>query len=149
MSAVTTIAIGRNSFEGTLPESGLQERCPTGRLHGSKCYMLAAMTLKRQESTRPILVNLNRCNTLITGCMAGRPRPQPVWRANSTALAWRQRAGLKTRDSQSLRVSHMSRSCEHHGKVLEIILSRGLISEVVDSKIIAPMLGLVSDSDKV
>eukprot|EP00971_Amphidinium_carterae_P332789 6467120-Amphidinium_carterae.1 len=135
MSAINYFSIGFNSFEGALPESGLQERCPTGRLQGSirrsKLSSLTTMPLKarchplldqklsstrfasqRQEFNLQYTfteydfesVNLDRCNTLITWCMGGRPQPQLAGRANSTALAWRQRSGPKNCGSQSLRL---------------------------------------------
>eukprot|EP00971_Amphidinium_carterae_P125290 2482376-Amphidinium_carterae.1 len=62
--------------------------------------------LRLQRISEP--VNLDRCNTLITECRGGLPRPHLAGRANSTALAWRRRAAPKSRGSQSLRVSHMS-----------------------------------------
>eukprot|EP00971_Amphidinium_carterae_P248197 4927803-Amphidinium_carterae.1 len=136
MSAVTTIGIGINSFEGTLPQSGLLVMRTMSRLVAPS--NLFAGTLPNRAiaglgtlhvSGNDFEVNLNRCNTLITGCTAGRPQQQLAGRANSTALAWRQQAGHQNCGSLCLRVSHMSRSCEHHGNVLEIILSRGLISE--------------------
>eukprot|EP00971_Amphidinium_carterae_P195434 3878431-Amphidinium_carterae.1 len=52
-------------------------------------------------------VSLDRYNTLITESTFGLARPQLPGRANSTALAWRQRASPKDRGSQSLRLSHM------------------------------------------
>eukprot|EP00971_Amphidinium_carterae_P276655 5490226-Amphidinium_carterae.1 len=48
-------------------------------------------------------VDLKRRNTLIARCPHGRPRPQLVGRANSTALARRQRKNNKMRAGQRLR----------------------------------------------
>eukprot|EP00971_Amphidinium_carterae_P304501 6050738-Amphidinium_carterae.2 len=52
-------------------------------------------------------VNVDRCNTLITECRDGLPRPQLARRSNSTALARRHRAGPENRGSQSLRISNI------------------------------------------
>eukprot|EP00971_Amphidinium_carterae_P019583 385709-Amphidinium_carterae.1 len=48
-------------------------------------------------------VVFDRCNSLITECRGGLSRAQPDGRANSMALAWRQREGPKTRGSPRLR----------------------------------------------
>eukprot|EP00971_Amphidinium_carterae_P004746 95082-Amphidinium_carterae.1 len=77
-------------------------------------------------------INLDRCNTLITESTNGPSQPHLAGRANSTALAWRQRPCPKMRDSQSLSLiectTRQQGMCEHRSKVFEIILSQVLIN---------------------
>eukprot|EP00971_Amphidinium_carterae_P176524 3499889-Amphidinium_carterae.1 len=138
MRRVTTLAIYKNSFEGALPESGLQvmrimsvlfvqENHFAGTLPNRAVVGLGALSVSNNDFEGKLSqtqyeqcevasfvisesVNLDRCNTLISESTGSLPQPQLAGRANSTELAWRQRAGPKMRGSQSLslRASHMS-----------------------------------------
>eukprot|EP00971_Amphidinium_carterae_P124109 2458358-Amphidinium_carterae.1 len=56
------------------------------------CHFASPLAIAISES-----VSLERCNTVITESTGGLPRPQLAGRANSTALAWKQRAGPTNR----------------------------------------------------